>query len=450
MSRTILFVENREKTYFWAAVAQILIGRGHRIEWLVQNPMFTPTGAGEVHVLPFPGKNELAGDEESLSSFGAVVTDRGRQYFHAGSRHYSYYRDRIAALLRRRAPALIIGESTLFHELLTIEAAATAEAVYLHPAAGRYPNDRFFLFRGLSQDPYVGSGDLGDSAWKRTLVQAIAHGNETPAYMAAPPLRELLRRRAKRTLAGWRVWIGRVRGERYNTPSLRTKAALTLATMGNARKWNRMAALPPGHARAILYPLQLQPESNIDVWGRPWSDQSVVIRSMLEAAPDDVVIAVKANPWLKYETSDDLLALAEEESRVVLLPREMNMQAAQARTIGAVTVSGTVGFEAVIGRGRCVSLRHPIIDRLFPWCSASTPQDAVAKLLHEPAAGVGNPDEGEKLLTELQRQSFPGLIGDSIWAPECLDRANLELVADAIEVGWRQAMRSHDQHNSAA
>jgi hypothetical protein len=171
---------------------------------------------------------------------------------------------------------------------------------------------------------------------------------------------------------------------------------------------------------------------------------------MLAATPDNVLIAVKANPWLKYETSDDLLELADNEERILLLPRRLSMAQAQAKTIGAVTVSGTVGLEAVFGRGRCLSLRHPIIDRLFPWCAAATPHEAVAKLLNEPTAGIGNPDQGEKLLTELQHLSFPGLIADPLWVPQCLDHANLDLVADAIEAAWRKAAASRDQQSSAA
>ena len=440
LSGPILFMENREKTYFWQAVARVLLKRGIRVEWLVQNPVFEPHDAGPTHILPFPGRKDLAGGDVPIDQFPALMTDRGRQYFHAGSAHYPHYQNQIRTAIDRIAPVLVVGETTLLHEMLASEAAAETGATFLHPASGRYPSDRFFLFRGMSQDPFIGSGDAGDVKWKCALAYDIGHGSARPTYMIRPIRWVEYRRKVRWVITRWRVLWGRMRGERYNTPSIGTKFRLGLLIRRNTKRWDLIAGLPPSRREAILYPLQLQPESNIDVWGRPFSDQPALIRALLAAMPDDMSVLVKANPKLKYEMSDELLTLAETEPRVVLLPRDLPMAEAQALTTGTVTTCGTVGLEAIFGRGRCMSLRHPVIDRLFPRAAAASPEEAVRKLMHDPGAGLGNPDDGFELLTELSLQSFPGQIGDPFWLPQCLDPDNIALVADGIEAGWRHAL----------
>jgi len=446
----ILFIENREKTSFWAAVARNLMGRGLKIEWLVQNPHFQPRDAGPVHLVPFPPKANLAGGDVPIANYPALTTDRGRQYFGAGSAHYPYYSERIRAAIDRISPLLIVGETTLFHELIASAYAEAAGIIYLHPAGGRYPTNRFFLFQGTSQIPFIGSGEAGDPVWKQTLANGIAHGNTRPTYMIKSSLWTEYRRRIAWMITRWRVLLGRIRGEHYNTPSIGTKIALILRTRRNTQWWDRIASMPPSGCRAILYPLQLQPESNMDVWGRPYSDQPTLIRALLAAAPNDLLILVKANPRLRYEMSDELLTLAKDEPRVVLLPRDLPIADAQKLAIGAVTASGTVGLEAIFGRGRCVSLGHPVIKEHFPRAAARDPEDAVRKLLDDPSAGLGNCEDGVKLLTELSRLSFPGLIGDPLWLPKCLDAANVVLVADSVEAGWRKALAQRTARRTAA
>lgn len=428
----ILFIENREKTRFWEAIARELLGRGARIGWLVQNPQFTPRSAGTVFQLGFPRSCDLAEADEGML-LGILRTDRGRQHFGAGSAHYGYYRGRILSIMRSFAPVVVIGESTLLHELLALEAAERVGAAFWHPAAGRYPFERFFLYRGATQLPFGGSGDPGDP--KEAIVRArqISEGREILPYMArARPLRRA-QQTAKWAITRSRVMASRLAGERYNTPSLVRKIGLWLRTRRNAARWDRIARIPDVRSRTILYPLQLQPESSIDVWGRPFHDQPKLIGDLLAAAPSDVHIAVKANPKLKYETSDELLALAEGDPRILLLPRSTTMAEAQAKTVGAVTVCGTVGLEAVFGKGRCLSLRHPVISEHFPEFAAADPPSAVFKLLGNPQSGCGDPDKGAQLLQILSRDSYPGIVSDPLSMRSCVEPANVQLVTNGIE-----------------
>lgn len=435
----ILFVENRAKTLFWEQVALSLQKMGHQVDWLVQNPHYRPRQIGstsEVYVLPFPvstGCEPATYTEAWIREFHpAVVTDRGRNFFGAGATHYDHYKAEISRVLSVQCPDLVIGESTLFHELLTIDLCRAAGITYVQPMSNRYPQGRFSLLAFDTQLILIESGNVWPEKDARELAERIATGTEIPFYMRAPSRAEKMQRHLAGMLAHGNVWWARLRGERYNTPSLRRKFALGRQLKRNMRRWRALQNLPSNPQATLLYPMQLQPEANIDVWGRPYSDQLAIIREMLAAAPPHFQVAVKANPKAKYELTAALFALAESDSRVCLLPLELGMPAALACSIGAVTVTGTVGFEAICGKGRAISLRHPIIEQEFPEFHAATPADAVCRLLTEPLAGFGNVSTGTKLIQLLVSQSFPGLVGDPLFYPRCIEPANVEAVAQAI------------------
>jgi hypothetical protein len=438
----ILFIENREKTAFWEQVALNLRQRGHRIAWMVQNPQFAPpafSDTTDVHRLPFPvdaagpATTQATSENWVREHHPELITDRGRSHFGAGTAHYGHYTAAIESVLRLVAPDLVVGESTLFHELIAIDRCRRAGILYVHPCANRYPSGRFSLFAYDTQQPAAGSGE----AWPETnvdeLAERIGSGHEVPFYMRRSGRAQKLRRRLLWAATRGRVWWGRLLGERYNTPSLRRKLALARQVQARLARWATLQRLPADPARTLMYPLQLQPEANIDVWGRPYSDQVALVREMLAAAPANVQIAVKANPKAKYELADELLALAASEPRLCLLPLGMSMQQAHAQCVGAVTVSGTVAFEAIFGKGRCVSLRHPLIEQEFPAFHAASPTDAVRRLLDEPHSGRGSLAVGTRLLERLIAQSFPGLVSDPLSHPGCLASGNVDAVARAID-----------------
>jgi hypothetical protein len=230
------------------------------------------------------------------------------------------------------------------------------------------------------------------------------------------------------------VLAGRLRGEKYNTPSLARKLALNRLVKDNVARWCAAERLPAPASRTILYPLQMQPENTIDVWGRPDCDQVDILRRILAATPEDVSVAVKANPKPFYELSTALLDLCVGHDRLILLPFSMRMMEAMEVTEGAITVTGTVGYEAVCGRGRCISTAHPILDEHFPDFTAPSIEAAARRLLEDREAGRGSTKEGVRLLQRLTARSFDGLISDPVSDPRCMAPANIAKIAHGIGI----------------
>lgn len=439
----LLFLENRGKTTFWEQVACALEQQGHTVAWMVQSPVYLPSlfrDSARLHLLPFPSAAELrAAAGSSVSDYPELVTDRGRHYFGAGTAHYGHYRKCIRDVLRKEAPDVVIGEPTLFHELISIALCREAGIPYLHPCGTRYPSGRFMILAYDTQCTVGGSGERLPEAEARELALQIAEGRVIPSYMQKGERRQRLRRQALLLLARARVWWGRLRGECYNTPALLTKLRLAWRLRQNLKRWVALAKVPMVPTRTLLYPLQMQPEANIDVWGRPYSDQAAFVRELLACAPADVQVAIKANPKSKYEVSEELLALAISEPRVCLLPLDMGMAAAQSAAVGTVTVTGTVGYEAVFGKGRALSLRHPLIKQEFPALHADSIAEAVRLLLEDPAAGRGGSVAGERLLQHFCEASYAGLVSEPLYDERCMDPDNVSRVAQAL-----QHILSHD------
>ncbi len=381
--------------------------------------------------MPFPPRG-LPATEWEPGRWPILVTDRGREHFGAGHSHYAHYAEQYRAIFDRVKPALVMGEATLFHELLAVQEARSRNIPYLHPSAERYPQDRFCFFHDMTQHAFGGSGEDYLDATALEFAEKIAGGGVALAYMRSRGRVGQFWSKLNWAWTRLRVFAARTAGERYNTPSALHKWRLHRKVRANLADWNQLARSPKFGERTILYPMQMAPEANIDVWGRPHNDQIGVIKALLQAAPADVKIALKCNPKPKYELSGRLLSLAKSDERIILLPLSMPMAEAMTKAIGAVTVCGTVGFEAVFGRGRCISLRHPVITHACPSLAAATPQEAVSRLLEDPVAGIGSPELAVRLLKKIHSRSYPGFISDPYSSPTCLKSENVELVANAI------------------
>ena len=281
-------------------------------------------------------------------------------------------------------------------------------------------------------EPAVAGPDRLDRETAMKMVQTILDGGRRPLYMQQPRGLAATRRRMQWFQTRFSIWRGRLAGEVHNTPALSDKLRLWRHQRVNKRRWDAMARPTASPRTTILYPLQMQPEANIEVWGAPYSDQVELIKRLADAAPAGTTIAVKSNPKWKYEVDDRLLSLMEARRDIVPLPRSMAMDDARAATAGAITVTGTIGHEAVFGLNSCISLRHPVLTEHFPQFAAGTPEEAVEKLLRNPDAARGNPDLGAELLQYFYAHSFPGYILDPFNWPFVLEATNVDILANAF------------------
>jgi hypothetical protein len=434
----LLIVENKFMTLTWSAIARQLPPLGFEIHWLVQNPLFKPT-SGTSHVLPFPSMNEWAALPHALAHI--AQSDRNVQYFGGNAHHYAAYWERINALLGIIKPTAVIGEPTLFHELLTIEACKIAGIPYLFPMSVRFPANRFAFFLGETQETVAPSGD-------RLPEHLLENYLDLYEKRGAPPLfySHLSKNPVTRLHGHWQrsrnalISLASVAlGERFNTPTPLTKLRLNAAQRAMRTRWDAAAARGANSKKnsefRVLYPLQMQPESNLDVQGRPHRNQSATIRAILAATPNNVVVQIKPNPVPRYEIDEDLLALVESETRAHALGTTVMMDDVFWAADLIVTVTGSVAFEGLFSGKPTVALAPtaPTRTGLVPFV---TELSSFGEVIEQVQLGKWRTSTREQRRSFLERQistSHPGLIADSINYPPVLNTNNIAQVSLAFE-----------------
>jgi hypothetical protein len=428
----ILFNENRCKTWLWEKMALILAAGGHEIHWIVQNRMYTPA-VGTVHFIRYPSaalkQRRLPADAE-LSKL--MSTDRNVNFFGGNPYHYNYYYEQIAGILDQLAPAVVFGESTLFHELLCGDLCRRKGLLYLHPTVTRYPPRRFCFLLYDTLDTFAGSGDTLPDRDARVLIEAIASRAVVPDYMRpgaqAPRLTDWLVDRL-RVVAGYSL------GERYNTPSPWRKAVLNRQLGRNLERWDRLARSgKPRGGFAILFPLQMQPEANIDVWGNEFRDQVALLRRIAAVTDPRTAIVVKTNPKPKYEVSRELLELIEQTPRITALERSVTMGDALKDADLVVTVTGTVAIEAAFSRVPVATMVSSFFN-FNPGCLHAQEPESIAHLVELIRRGEfpkNSPPDDVRFIRHLLATSYPGMIGSPVVSPACGAAENVEKLAAGL------------------
>lgn len=432
----ILFIENRYATRLWAAVAQGLEKRGHEIHWLIQNPMFSPN-MGQIHVLPFPTKDERQPD---ASLEWLRDSDRGVRWFGGDGTHWHTYNRNILQVLQQIKPDVVFGEPTEFHELLALVNARKMGVRFLFPSATRYPVGRLQFLDYDTLNPVAGEGhNLTDSELE-SMLDAIVSRTVRPSYMEIGKQSHLQKKWSSlidktRILAGW------MQGERYITPSPWKKIQLERLHARQYAQWESFShrSLPTAinDKPWVLFPLQMQPEANIEVWGRPWSDQTALVKRAA-AALDLIgaVLVVKPNPKSKYELTSELCELVQNTPNIMAISHMTPMKVVFQQALLVMTVTGTVLLECVFSGKPVASMGTHAMTR-YPGVQAlNIPEDIAQTLqavLHHEVGGATR-EEAKELLNFLYKTSYPSTTFDPLNQPELLNDENIADMVESFEL----------------
>ena len=297
--------------------------QGHEVFWIVQNPSYTPQ-EGIVRPIPFPKGNPVTNRRPLINLDHIIASDRQVNFFgNHKTGYFAYYAIAIEDILRDIQPDIVFGESTAFHELITIELCKAMGILYLNPSTCRYPTGRFSFYKYDSLEPHMGSDEVLEDADAFGIIQSIVKKEAKPDYMKKIGM-------SKKKVLGDKLLktLSYMRGEKYNTPNPLVKYKLEKTKKNNINQWEigSLKEIPEeGHIK-ILYPLQMQPEANLDVWGRKWRDQTELIRKIAEILPEDAVLYVKPNPKSKYELSRELVDLCQNHSKIRHISHGLNME----------------------------------------------------------------------------------------------------------------------------
>lgn len=444
----ILFIENRYATLIWDAIARQLEARGHEIHWIIQNPMFMPI-VGEKHVLPFPPATEKKQDE-SLSWLKDV--DRGVRWFGGDGTHWHPYNKRIREILESVRPDVVFGEPTQFHEQLTLENARQMGIRFLSPGGTRYPVGRLHFFDYDTLNPVGGEGVNLNDAELGTMLDTIVERKVVPSYMEVIP-QPMLKKKWGKLKNKLLITTGWLMGERYITPSPLTKMRLERAHAKRCLDWETFSQLQLPESLKnkpwVLYPLQMQPEANIELWGKPWSYQAQVVKRAAKSLEKlGAVLVVKPNPKSKYELSDDLCELVKSTPNIVALSHKTPMKAVFPQAPLLMTVTGTVTLECIFAGKPIAVLGNHAMTQYAGLEVMSQPEDiaSVMEKVLAQRAKVATREDAKSLLNYLYGKSYPVTLWHQLDRPELMTDRNVNALTDAFEDVLKHLDASNELH----
>ncbi|MAU58235.1 MAG: hypothetical protein CMC33_01070 [Flavobacteriaceae bacterium] len=349
----ILFIENMYKTYTWEKIAEGLIIDGHEISFLVQNKIFTPKNF-DYQMIQYPSKNDLKKSSKNLQKI--IRADRNINYFGGNNDHYDYYYAQIEKYITRYQPSVVFGESTLFHELMAIEICRKNRILYLHPSEIGYPKDRIAFYNFDTKEPYhFKKNKKNYDKDAINFINEIKKRSIEPRYMGNKKI-SLFAKFKDRVVR----FIGRLGGEVYNTPSLIKKIELNKRLKKLIILWNeqskKISDITSLNKKIIMFPMHLQPEANIDVWGQEYQNQTKLIEKIVTNLPNNWLLAVKLNPKTKYELTSDLVKLCSENKKIICINSQEKIKGIFDISDIIITVTGTILIECIFSNKPVLSL----------------------------------------------------------------------------------------------
>ncbi|WP_157766049.1 capsular polysaccharide export protein, LipB/KpsS family [Aquimarina aggregata] len=430
-----MFIENRYKTFFFEKIAIELLKKDHEIFWLIQNKDFAPTmKKAKIFNIPYPKNNFVNRGEKQIEYIEeAIVSDRQVSFFKKkGIEYFYYYNSKIKEILDEVKPNIVFGEATAFHELLTIGNCKEQNILFLNPVTCRYPVGRFSFYKYDTLDPFSGSGEILEREEAIEIIDVIVNKTIRPDYM-----KNIAKSKREKSLDKIKKIASYYKGDKYNIPNPFIKLNLEKEKKRNIEKWDlsSYSRVEKDSKFAILYPLQMQPEANLDVWGRKYKDQSKLIRSISETIPDDAILFIKPNPKSNYELNKDLLRVVSNCKNIRALHHSVSMEHAFNNSDLIITVTGTVAIESVLANKPVVTLVETINNEAknCKFINSLEHLNEIIKRVRNNKFEEIDLDEKIDFINKINKTSFKGLLTDPYTNVNVISDRNTEKVINAFE-----------------
>ena len=431
-TKKILFIENRQKTFFWEKLAIKLAKKDYKISWVVQNHSFLPD-AGNLHIIPYPSKKEKILSDNKLFQY-ISSTDRIINYFQGNSLHYQYYYDKIYDIITSTKPNFIVGESTLFHEIIASAIAKKLQIPYFSPCNVAYPKGRFSFFK-FDSNLTEGKDKISlNNSQIDSIISSIKDKRSLPSYV-----KQDLSKSDHIESLSYKASILKpyVLGEKYNTPSPFKKYLRNKETRETLSLWNQLSKEKNWtfeNKKILLFPLQFQPEANLDVHGNKFRDQTKTVSKISKLLPNNWILCVKPNPKSKYELNKALLNVVSKSNNIFPINSNLTMENIFPTVDAVFTVTGTIAQECFFSDKPFAVFGPCITENAINTYKLSSYEDIIGlvRLIDNRKYKLPSNEEKRNLLKKLFKQSFVGSIGDPIYNPESLEDKNINLVCDAL------------------
>jgi len=389
--------------------------------------------------LPFDATPEDTPFKEvPIKFFDLIAADRALRFEQDKALHYLYRSARMMmAFFREHSVSFVLSEPTWAHERLAAAICAQISGMtFLTPFTVRYPQNRWAFF------PNGDQVELFEVAKQPNFSSSPETSTSTEVLQEGPPsylrrnnelLAEARTFRARLSRLG--RFITRERIDPRDPTHIQSRLRTLLIKGGeeiNRILYKVVERTPLSDALVarpfVLYALHKQPESSIDVLGRYYEDQEVLIHAIWRTLPTGWRLYVKEHTNAIGDRSPAFYRRVASPPGIELIDECIPIGALMPHARAVFSVSGTVAYEAAMS-GIPSFTFAPMFFNAFPSCNRITVDDLreaedIAALI--PSTQHASEHKIESILSRVEAQSFPGRFTDVVTDPHVLDAENLD------------------------
>ena len=335
----------------------------------------------------------------------------------------------------------VFSEITHAHEVLLSEVSFQKQfsLFALHPV--RLPNDRFSFFEGYNQEKIVElfNNDI-DSKKNDSKPSKKLTNIEKPKYFylnlkkpniafnwIGKTLKHLLRwniqRRGDQT-ALTLPWLIKTRTKEVFNSKIEGKFSI--------KKYDDINELKP----FVVYAMQVQPESSVDVWAPYFSNQFEVIKNIARSLPVGHRLLVKQHPNAKGKFGYNFYNRIRKLPATSVLDGSIDSHLILKDADIVMTVSGTIAYEAALMGKKSILFSDVFFNQLdlVSVCKDfSQLKSQIQDVLSKKVDKVKHLKKGQKFIAKTSSMSFKGFVSDPNHDPSVIDSENIKSIVNAIE-----------------
>ncbi|WP_420194204.1 hypothetical protein [Marinobacter sp. GH_1] len=430
----LMFIEIRSKTELFESVAYELSTLKPELElsWLVMNPFYRPK-RGTLYELGFPKIENIDDFKFDDLDKKVISSDRFTIHFNREPWYYPYYRERIEHAITEEDPDFIVGELGTFYAHYACLIAKKLGIPFYDIESARFPNGCISIFQYDQWNPVKIQNVSDSDVWD--YLEYYKKNRPVPDYMGKSSKRFWrMKKGFLKKLDILKVLAGFLYGEVFNTQNPLENFVEKKKVSNQLRLWDRVSVdldtLRKLKKNVLLYPLQMQPEFNLEVWGAPNNNQLDVIKKLAFALPSDWVLLLKTNPKPYFEMNRLEIIDLSSKGNIYFLDRAVPMADISDVCDMVATVTGTIQIERLLaGKPVYIIGDTPFSD--FSAIKASIDSLSEADISGGKDCQIDN-DVSFKVAKFLLEHGIPGEVSEPISDPKCLRADNVSKLAHAL------------------
>lgn len=435
----ICFVANFYKTFLFHELSKKLILSGVNIFWIV-------TKLEQYNFLKehYPVSTILYINRTFINKPNTIVDDfrlnelvyGDRVFKHEienGLKFLTHIQKPIYDFLSRNQINLVFGETTWAHELLILRIAKKRKELgcqYLEPSMVRIPNNQFGFFCNEEQNELIGTNE------QESITEIVK--------LAAPSYLKINDKivKANKSIVGRLNRLNRFfngKNIEKDDPNvivnklIRSKVAAIEELNKNTYSLVKTVSFEQiENENYIFYGFHKQPEASIDVLGRYYEDQIVIILNLWRLLPNGWKVVVKEHTNAIGDRSYGFYKRIMELPNVLIVNEKTDSKKIIQKSKLVATVSGTIAYEAALLKKPAITFAKVFFNRIN-YCRYVSLNDLVqldiATLANELET---EPDNRLDFSNYLMKHTFSGYISDLNTDSTVMEEQNINKLYDAF------------------